>query len=38
MSFQTAIRPAESVDIADIRRVARATWHTVYDDILGAET
>ncbi|MGB9931237.1 N-acetyltransferase family protein [Haloarcula amylolytica] len=38
MSFQTSIRPAESVDIADIRRVARTTWHTVYDDILGAET
>jgi len=38
MSFQTAIRPAESVDIADVRRVARAAWHAVYDDILGAET
>ncbi|MDT3436148.1 GNAT family N-acetyltransferase [Haloarcula sp. 1CSR25-25] len=38
MSFQTRIRPAEPVDIADIRRVARAAWHTVYDDILGEET
>ncbi|MFB6224074.1 MAG: N-acetyltransferase family protein [Haloarcula sp.] len=38
MSFSTAVRPAESVDIADIRRVARAAWHAVYDDILGKET
>ncbi|MBV0901396.1 GNAT family N-acetyltransferase [Haloarcula salina] len=38
MSFQTTVRPAEPVDVADIRRVASAAWHTVYDDILGAET
>ncbi|GGK53115.1 MULTISPECIES: GNAT family N-acetyltransferase [Haloarcula] len=38
MSFQTAIRPAESMDIADIRRVARAAWHAVYDNVLGKET
>lgn len=38
MSFQTTIRPAEPVDIADIRRVARAAWHAVYDDILGEDT
>jgi ribosomal protein S18 acetylase RimI-like enzyme len=37
MSFQTTIRPAEPVDIAAIRRVARAAWHAVYDDILGEE-
>ncbi|WP_276272661.1 GNAT family N-acetyltransferase [Haloarcula litorea] len=37
MSYQTDVRPATATDVPDIQRVARATWHAVYDDILGSE-
>ncbi|NEU58934.1 GNAT family N-acetyltransferase [Halorussus sp. MSC15.2] len=31
------IRPATPDDVADVRRVARESWHATYDGILGAE-
>ncbi|WP_135826900.1 GNAT family N-acetyltransferase [Halorussus ruber] len=31
------IRPAETGDVADVRRVARESWHAAYDDLLGPE-
>ncbi|MBX0323953.1 GNAT family N-acetyltransferase [Halomicroarcula sp. F13] len=37
MSFQLNIRPADETDISPIRQVARASWHAIYDDILGRE-
>lgn len=33
-----SIRPAEQADIEAIQSIARQSWHTAYDDILGAET
>jgi len=32
------IRPAESDDTDGIQRVARTTWHTTYDEMLGPDT
>jgi ribosomal protein S18 acetylase RimI-like enzyme len=31
------VRPATTSDVADVRRVARESWHATYDDLLGAE-
>ncbi|UPV76130.1 GNAT family N-acetyltransferase [Halorussus limi] len=31
------VRPATASDVADVRRVARESWHATYDDLLGAE-
>lgn len=33
-----AIRPATPADAESIRKVALASWHTAYDDLLGTET
>ncbi|QIO23822.1 GNAT family N-acetyltransferase [Haloarcula sp. JP-L23] len=38
MSFQLRIRPADETDISSIQQVARASWHAVYDGILGPDT
>ncbi|WP_254271953.1 GNAT family N-acetyltransferase [Haloarcula marina] len=38
MSFQLTVRPATTDDVPGIQRVARDSWHAVYDGILGAET
>lgn len=32
------IRPAETDDVHAVQRVARDSWHAVYDSALGAET
>ena len=32
------VRPAATSDVADVRRVARESWHAAYDDVLGIET
>jgi ribosomal protein S18 acetylase RimI-like enzyme len=32
-----AIRPAETGDVADVRRIARESWHAAYDDLLGPD-
>jgi ribosomal protein S18 acetylase RimI-like enzyme len=31
------VRPAETGDVADIRRIARKSWHAAYDDIVGPD-
>ncbi|UPW02211.1 GNAT family N-acetyltransferase [Halorussus gelatinilyticus] len=31
------VRPATTSDVADVRRVARESWHATYDDLLGPE-
>jgi ribosomal protein S18 acetylase RimI-like enzyme len=37
MGTDVLLRPAASADVADIQRVADASWHAVYDDILGSD-
>jgi ribosomal protein S18 acetylase RimI-like enzyme len=32
------VRPATPEDVSRIAEIARETWHTAYDDLLGAET
>lgn len=31
------VRPAEAGDVADVRRIARESWHAAYDDIVGPD-
>lgn len=31
------VRPATTSDVADVRRVARESWHATYDDLLGTD-
>jgi ribosomal protein S18 acetylase RimI-like enzyme len=31
------VRPAETGDVADVRRIARESWHAAYDDIVGPD-
>lgn len=38
MSIQPSIRKAELDDAGEVQTVSRASWHAVYDDILGEET
>ncbi|WP_137283978.1 GNAT family N-acetyltransferase [Halorussus salinisoli] len=35
---EVSVRPATPGDVADVRRVARESWHAAYDDVLGAKT
>lgn len=37
MTPDVEVRRAESGDVADVRRIARAAWHATYDDILGED-
>ncbi|WP_276299942.1 GNAT family N-acetyltransferase [Halorussus lipolyticus] len=33
-----SVRSAEAGDVADVRRIARESWHAAYDDIVGPES
>ena len=37
MTAEPLYRPAHVADVAGIQRVARESWHAVYDDILGPD-
>lgn len=37
MPADLLLRPASTHDIEAIQRVARASWHAAYDDIIGAD-